>query len=64
MKVFDYTVVIWKEKKGYVSKCPELGVASTGDSVSQTVENLKEAVALYIDNAEALDLIHDPLRDV
>ncbi|MEE9591845.1 MAG: type II toxin-antitoxin system HicB family antitoxin [Thermodesulfobacteriota bacterium] len=59
MKVFDYTVVVWKEKEGYVSKCPELGVASAGDSVSQAVENLKEAVALYIDNAEALDLMGD-----
>ncbi|MBI5559944.1 MAG: type II toxin-antitoxin system HicB family antitoxin [Deltaproteobacteria bacterium] len=59
MKVFDYTAVVWKEKEGYVSKCPELGVASCGDTVSQAMENLKEAVALYLENAEALGLLDD-----
>ena len=59
MKVFDYTAVVWKEKEGYVSKCPELGVASCGDTVSQAMENLKEAVALYLENAEALGLLGD-----
>lgn len=42
MKVFDYTVVAWKEKEGYVSKCPEIGVASCGDSISEAIKNLKE----------------------
>ncbi|MBI5562552.1 MAG: type II toxin-antitoxin system HicB family antitoxin, partial [Deltaproteobacteria bacterium] len=54
MKTFDYTVVVWKEKEGYVSKCPELGVASCGDTVTEATENLKEAVGLYIENAEML----------
>ncbi len=30
MKTFDYTAVVWKEKEGYVSKCPELGVNRAG----------------------------------
>ena len=59
MKTFDYTVVVWKEKEGYVSKCPELGVASCGDSISEAVENLKEAVNLYLENAESLGLLED-----
>lgn len=25
MKTFEYTAIVWKEEKGYVSKCPELG---------------------------------------
>jgi len=54
MRTFDFTVVVWKEKEGYVSKCPELGVASCGDSISEATSNLKEAVELYIENAEAL----------
>lgn len=57
--VLDYTVVVWKEEKGYVSKCPELGVASCGDSISEAMENLKEAVDLYLENAEALGLLDD-----
>ena len=59
MKIFDYTVVVWKEKEGYISKCPELVVASCGDSISEAVENLKEAVELYIENAETLVLLDD-----
>jgi predicted RNase H-like HicB family nuclease len=59
MKTFDYTAVVWKEKEGYVSKCPELGVASCGDSISNATENLKEAVSLYLENAEALGLLED-----
>lgn len=57
--VLDYTVVVWKEERGYVSKCPELGVASCGDSISEAMENLKEAVDLYLENAEALGLLDD-----
>ena len=30
METYKFTSVIWKEKEGYVSKCPELGVASAG----------------------------------
>ena len=59
MKTFDYTVVVWKEKEGYVSKCPELGVASCGNSITEATENLKEAVELYLENAEALGLLED-----
>lgn len=54
MKVFDYTVVVWKEKEGYVSKCPELGAASCGDPISEAIKNIKEAVELYIENAGLL----------
>jgi predicted RNase H-like HicB family nuclease len=59
MKTLDYTVVVWKEKEGYVSKCPELGVASCGNSISEAMENLKEAVELYLENAEALGILED-----
>jgi len=59
MKTFEYTAVVWKEKKGFVSKCPELGVASCGDTFEEAVDNLKEAVELYIENAKALNLMED-----
>ncbi|MBI5191493.1 MAG: type II toxin-antitoxin system HicB family antitoxin [Nitrospirae bacterium] len=59
MKVFDYTVVVWRESAGYVSKTPELGVASCGDTVNEAVDNLREAVDLYIENAEALGILDD-----
>ena len=59
MKTFECTAVVWKEEKGYISKCVELGVASCGDTFEQAVSNLKEAVELYIENAMELNLIED-----
>jgi predicted RNase H-like HicB family nuclease len=59
MKVLEYTGVVWKESDGYVSKCPELGVASCGDTFEEAVFNLKEAVDLYLENAEELGLMED-----
>lgn len=59
MKTFDLTIVVWKEGNGYVSKCPELGVASCGDSISEATANLREAVELYIENAQTLGIMED-----
>lgn len=59
MKRFNLTATIWKEEGAYVSKCPELGVASCGDTTEEALSNLKEAVELYLDNAKELEIIMD-----
>ena len=59
MKVFEYTAVVWKEAEGYVSKCPELGVASCGDTFDEALRNLREAVDLYLENAKELGIMDD-----
>ena len=59
MKEFNVTAVIWQEDDVYVSKCPELEVASAGDTPQEALENLKEAVELYIENAKILDILDD-----
>jgi len=59
MKEFNVTAVIWQEDKIYVSKCPELEVASAGDTPQEALENLKEAVELYIENAKILGILDD-----
>jgi predicted RNase H-like HicB family nuclease len=41
----------------YVSRCPELEVASFGYTPEEALENLKEAGELYLENAEELGLI-------
>lgn len=46
------TVVIRKEGKRFVSKCPELGVASYGKTPKEARRALEEAVALYRENAD------------
>lgn len=59
MKRYWLTAVIWKEGKKYVSKCPEVGVASFGSTPEKARIALEEAVALYISNAKKLGLLKD-----
>lgn len=59
MKNYKLTAVIWREKEGYVSKCPELGVASVGNNVEEAMRNLKEAVELYLENAKELRMFEE-----
>jgi predicted RNase H-like HicB family nuclease len=59
MDIFGYTAIVWKETEGYVSRCPELGVASCGDSFEDAVFNLREAVELYLENAKELNILDD-----
>lgn len=56
MRRLNFTAVIWREKAGYVSKCPELGVASAGDTPDEARRNLQEAISLYLENAEELGI--------
>jgi predicted RNase H-like HicB family nuclease len=45
------TAIIEREGEGYVSLCPELDVASQGDTVEQARANLVEAVELWLECA-------------
>jgi predicted RNase H-like HicB family nuclease len=53
----NLTATIEKEECAFVSRCPELEVASLGETPEEALENLKEAVELYLENAEELCLI-------
>jgi predicted RNase H-like HicB family nuclease len=59
LKNYKISAVVWYEPEGYVSVCPELGVASAGEDREDALKNLKEAVELYIENAEILGLLPD-----
>ncbi len=59
MKEFNVMAIIWQEDKIYISKCPELEVSSAGDTPQEALENLKEAVDLYIENAKILGILDD-----
>ncbi|MCK4796906.1 MAG: type II toxin-antitoxin system HicB family antitoxin [Spirochaetes bacterium] len=59
MEQLNVTAIIWQEDDAYVSKCPELEVASAGDTPEEALLNLKEAVELYIENAKALGILND-----
>ena len=51
MKNYSLTAVVEREDDGFVSLCPELDVASQGDTVEQATANLKEAVELFLECA-------------
>jgi predicted RNase H-like HicB family nuclease len=59
MKYYHLTAVIWKEGKRYVSKCPELGVASYGATPEKARGALEEAVQLFLSNAKRLGILQD-----
>lgn len=59
MEKFNLTSVIWKEEDVYVSKCPELEIASVGDTPQEAKDNLKEAIELYLENAKLLGILDD-----
>jgi predicted RNase H-like HicB family nuclease len=50
------TVTIWREGDGYVSLCPELDIASQGDTVEEARANLQEAVDLFFEAADASEV--------
>ena len=45
------TAIVEREGDGYVSLCPEFDVASQGDTVEEAIENLREAVGLFLEVA-------------
>ena len=47
------TAIIEAEGDGYVSLCPELDIASQGDTVKQARDNLREALELFFEIASA-----------
>jgi len=50
------SAVISKEEGEYVALCPELDVASQGDSIEEALANLKEAVELYLEDEKDVKL--------
>ncbi|HIJ07189.1 MAG: Uncharacterized protein XE11_0622 [Methanomicrobiales archaeon 53_19] len=46
-------VIIWEDEGLYVSKCPQIEVASCGESPQDALENIHEAINLYLDNARS-----------
>lgn len=50
------TAIIEREDNGYVSLCPELDIASQGDTVEQARDNLREALELFFEFASAEEI--------
>jgi predicted RNase H-like HicB family nuclease len=50
------TAIIEREGDGYVSLCPELDVASQGDTIESARNNLREAVELFLETADPTEV--------
>jgi predicted RNase H-like HicB family nuclease len=56
MEKRQLTAIIEREGEAYVSLCPELDIASQGDSVEQARTNLKEAIELFLETADQSEI--------
>ncbi len=50
------TAIIEREGDGYVSLCPELDVASQGDSIEEARANLVDALTLFFEPADSSEI--------
>jgi predicted RNase H-like HicB family nuclease len=46
------TAIIEREDDGFVSRCPELDIASQGSSIEDARANLTEALKLFFETAD------------
>ncbi|HOO40350.1 MAG TPA: type II toxin-antitoxin system HicB family antitoxin [Syntrophales bacterium] len=44
-----FTAIVHKEGDLYVAECPEVGTASQGKTIEESIDNLKEATELYLE---------------
>jgi len=59
-----FTAIIEREDDTYVALCPELDIASQGESVSEARNNLREAIELFLESAspdEIKSRLHDEI---
>lgn len=56
------TAIIEREGSGYVALCPDLDIASQGDTIDEARLNLREAIELFLETASAEEIrerLHD-----
>jgi predicted RNase H-like HicB family nuclease len=52
----QFTALTEREENGYVSLCPELDIASQGDTVEEARNNLIEAIELFFEVADPSEI--------
>jgi predicted RNase H-like HicB family nuclease len=52
----QFTAIIEREEDGYVSLCPELDIASQGDTIEEARDNLREALELFFETASQAEI--------
>ena len=57
------TEELWKEGNMYVSYCPELDIASCGESIEEAKENLKEVILINIEETQKIGTFDQFLQE-
>ena len=47
---------------GYVVECTDLDIASQGETIDESLKNIREAVELYLESAEQLGIMDEVLE--
>jgi predicted RNase H-like HicB family nuclease len=55
-QIQQFTALIEREDEGYVSLCPELDIASQGNTVEEARLNLIEAIELFFEAADPSEI--------
>ena len=55
--VVNYTAIIEKDEEMFTSFCPELDIASQGETPEEAESNLKEAIKLFLECASEDEII-------
>ena len=50
------TAIVNRENDGYAALCPELDIASQGDTIEQARDNLREALELFYETADPSEI--------
>ena len=50
------TAIIEREGDGFVALCPELDIASQGDTIDEAKKNLQEALELFFETASSEEI--------
>jgi predicted RNase H-like HicB family nuclease len=55
-KTRQFTAVIERDDNGYLALCPELDVASQGQTIEEARSNLVEALELFLEAADPSEI--------
>ena len=56
-QIKQLTCIIEREEDGYVSLCPQMDIASQGESVDEARNNLIEAIELFFETASPSEIL-------
>ncbi|MEO6453327.1 MAG: type II toxin-antitoxin system HicB family antitoxin [Ginsengibacter sp.] len=60
----NFTAIIEKEDDVYVALCPELDIASQGNTVEEAKANLHEAIELFFEHASKNEIEYRLKNDI